>query len=774
MKLIGQRIPKQDAPLKVTGTATYGHDVRLPGMLHGSILYSAHPYARLQLIDTSRAEHLPGVKCVLTAADNPPGKFGYGKDNTPFKGEVVRSMRDEVAGVVAVDADTAREALELIRVEYEELTPIFTAEAALEDGAPLIHGDRESNIFQSFDYSHGSLTKGEDQSDAIVEASFQLPYVAHVCLETSVVVAQFEPGGRLTLWTPTQIPFLLQRDLSEALGIEGRQIRIIQPVIGGAFGRGLDIYPFEPIAALMARKAGRPVRLSFSRQEEFIAAPARQPAAVTVRAGARRDGRLTFRDVTAMLDVGAYVSWGAVTPLVMMETTASLYKVPHVRFHADCVYTSNPITGAVRGYGNPQSTFFVETMMDRLAEAIDMDPVEFRLLNSNEPNSVTPQGLVITSCGLKECLETVAAAADKADSKGDTNGASGRGVAFASFPSARKESGTIRRGIGFAATLNVGGGARIYRSDGCGAIVKVDDFGHVTLITGSTEIGQGSETILAQIVGETLGVGIEDVAVENSDTDVKPWDVGVHASRTTFIAGNAAHLAALQARQQIFETAAVLLEASPDELIARDGLVAVKNDPDRSMPLDKVVRRRHFKEGGKVVIGEGWYDPPTQLVDKSTYKGNISAAYGFGAQMAEVEVDIETGAVRVTRLVCANDVGRAINPMAVEGQIEGGAQMGLGYALTEELVVRKGQVLNPNLLDYRIFTSADMPALETFIIETDDPGGPFGAKGVGEMGGTPTAAAIANAIYDAVGVRLTEVPMTPERVLAALDRQAEA
>jgi len=302
----------------------------------------------------------------------------------------------------------------------------------------------------------------------------------------------------------------------------------------------------------------------------------------------------------------------------------------------------------------------------------------------------------------------------------------------------------------------------------------VDDFGHVTLITGSTEIGQGSETVLAQIVAETLGVGVEDVAVENSDTDVKPWDVGVHASRTTFIAGNAAHLAAVEARNQIFETAATLLEASPDELIAQDGLVVVESDPDRSMRLEKVVRRRHFKEGGKVVLGEGWYDPPTKIVDKSTYKGNISAAYGFGAQMAEVEVDIETGAVRVTRLVSANDVGKAINPMAVEGQIEGGAQMGLGYALTEELVVNKGQVMNPNLLDYRIFTSADMPALETFIVETDDPGGPFGAKGVGEMGGTPTAAAIANAIYNAVGVRMTEVPMTPERVLAALDRKAEA
>jgi xanthine dehydrogenase molybdenum-binding subunit len=276
--------------------------------------------------------------------------------------------------------------------------------------------------------------------------------------------------------------------------------------------------------------------------------------------------------------------------------------------------------------------------------------------------------------------------------------------------------------------------------------------------------------VLAQIVAEVLGVKVEDVNVLNSDTDVKPWDVGVHASRTTFIAGNAAHIAALEARRQIFETAAEMLKVNAEELVARGGHVAVGNN-GKSIDLAKVARARHFREGGQLIIGEGWYDPPTKLVDKDTYKGNISATYGFGSQMAEVEVDTETGKVRVLRLVCANDVGRAINPMAVEGQIEGGAQMGLGYALTEELLVKEGRVLNPDFLDYRLFTSADMPRLETIIIETDDPQGPFGAKGVGEMGGTPTAAAIANAIYDAVGVRLTQVPMTPERVLKALDEK---
>jgi xanthine dehydrogenase molybdenum-binding subunit len=461
----------------------------------------------------------------------------------------------------------------------------------------------------------------------------------------------------------------------------------------------------------------------------------------------------------------------------MMETTASLYRVPHVKFEADCVYTNNLITGAVRGYGNPQSTFYTETLMERLAQALNLDPVDFRLRNANIPNEETPQGLIITSCGLKECIEAVAARADAGSGKLDVGGnvlshgsksnlqpptplrfATGAGVS------------NLKRGIGFASTLNVGGGARIYKSDGCGATVKVDDFGHVSLITGSTEIGQGSETILAQIVAEVLGVKVEDINVLNSDTDVKPWDVGVHASRTTFIAGNAAHIAAMDARKQLFETASELLKAEPESLVARDGKIFV-TDSDRSADLAKVARSRHYRQGGKVILGEGWYDPPTKMVDKDTYKGNISATYGFGTQMAEVEVDTETGKVRVLRLVCANDVGRAINPMAVEGQIEGGAQMGLGYALTEELIVKEGRVMNPDFLDYRLFTSADMPQIESIIIETDDPQGPFGAKGVGEMGGTPTAAAIANAIHDATGVWLTQLPMTPERVLRALEEQ---
>jgi len=763
--VVGKRLPKLDAPEKATGRAVYVHDVRLPGMLEARILYSRFAHARILNLDIERASRVPGVKAIVTGADNPAARFGYGKDNTPLKADLVRSLRDELAAVAAVDADAAQEALELIEVEYEPLPGVFDAAAALAEGAPLVHPERGTNLFTTYEYEHGEPDEAATDSDVVLEASFSLPYVVHAAMETSAIVAAFDSRGRLTIHSSTQIPFLLQRDLAEALGLEGSDVRVLQPTIGGAFGRGLDIYPFEPIAALLARKSGRPVRISFSRREEFLAAPVRQPAQVHIRAGARRDGSLTFREVDALLDIGAYVSWGTVTPLVMLETTASLYRVPHVRFRARCVYTNNPVTGAVRGYGNPQSTFFVETMMDRLAEALGWDPLDFRMHNANRPQEQTPQGLKITSCGLKECFEALASRRDgqlTSESDGRSmEGSDPHGGLFA-------PSSTVR-GIGFAATLNVGGGARIYRSDGCGATVKVDDFGHATLVTGSTEIGQGSETALAQMVAEVLGLPIERVSVVNSDTDLKPWDVGVHASRTTFIAGQAAYLAALDARRQILETAAEMLGTQPEQLVPRDGLI-VSVDGAHSIPLGKAVRGRHFRPDGKIVVGEGWYDPPTSLVDKASYKGNISAAYSFGAQMAEVEVDRQTGKVRVLRLVCAHDIGRAINPMAVEGQIEGGAQMGLGYALTEELIVKDGRVMNPDFADYHLFTAADMPQIETVLIETEDPLGPFGAKGVGEMGGTPTAAAVANAIYDALGVRLTTLPMTPERVLQALDR----
>ncbi len=748
---IGKRIPKPDAIPKATGQIVYGHDLKVPRMLYGKILRSPLPHARILNIDTTRAKRLPGVKAVITAQDLPDQRFGFGRDRTPLKGDKVRRVGDEVAAVAAVDEETAEEALELIEVEYEPLPPLFDPERALDPDAPLIHEERGSNLFRHQEYEYGEPERALDEADEVVEDYFELGYVQPAPLETSFCLAEFDQAGHLTVWSTTQIPFLLQRDLASALGIPGSDIRIIQTAIGGAFGRGLDMYAFEPICVWLARTAGRPVRIAYTRQEEFMVSEARQPMRIWSRAGAMRDGRLWVRDAKLLLDNGAYVSWGTVTTLVLMEALGSLYRVPHVRAVVDSVYTNNPITGAMRGFGNPQGTFLVEVQMDRLAEAIGMDPLDFRLLNANRPYEETPQGLKITTCGLKECLEEVANRIGWSEKKA----------------APRRRDGTRVRGVGIAATMNVGGGARIYRSDGCGCIVKVDDFGRVSLMTGATEIGQGSDVVLTQIVAEELGIPPEEITVINNDTALTPWDVGVHASRTTFIAGNAALIAARQVKAQILETAEELLEASPADLELRDGYVMVRGAPERRVPFDKVVRARHFREGGQVIIGHGWYDPPNEMVGADG-RGNISATYGFGAQAIEVEVDTETGRVRPLRVVSAHDVGRALNPMYVEGQIEGGVVMGLGYALSEELQVKEGRVINLTPFDYRMPTIMDAPPIETVIVETDDPEGPFGAKGVGEMGTNPTAAAVANAVYDAIGVRINSLPITPEKVLRAL------
>ncbi len=774
---IGQSLPKLDAPEKATGRAVYGHDLRLPGMLFGRILWSEHPFARIAAIDTHLAERLSGVKAVLTGADNPSRRrFGFGRDNTPLKRDVVRWYGDAVAAVAAVDEETAVEAVALIKVEYEPLTPVFDPEQALQAAAPLIHEWRDSptNLYNRYNYRHGDdpIEAVFDQADVVVEDTFDLPYVTHAAMETSFALASFDLQGRLTLYSTTQIPFLLQRDLAESLGMSGRDIRVIQAVIGGGFGRGLDMYPFEPIAAMLAKAAERPVRIAFTRAEEFRAAPVRQPIKGMIRTGVEQDGTLLAREVKAILNGGAYVSWGVVAPLVMMQTVGSLYRVPHARFVADVVYTNSPVTGAMRGFGNPQATFFVEVGMDHAAEAIGMDPLEFRIRNANRPFEETPQGLKITSCGLRECLLEVGEAInwrDRAHDKSPLN----RPSADVSPAGGRVDplQSALLRGLGVAATLNVGGGARIYRSDGCGALVKVDDFGRVILLTGATEVGQGSDIVLAQIVAEVLGVNVEDVAVINNDTDLTLWDVGTHASRTTFIAGNAARLAAEDARAQILAFAATLLSTTPEMLEMKLRTVLVKHAPAKSIGLEKVIRRMHLREGGEVVLGRGWYDPDTQLVDKDTYHGNISAAYSFGVHAAEVDVDTETGQVHVRRIVAAHDIGRAINPMYVEAQIEGGIQMGLGYALLEELQIEQGRVINANFHDYRLARAVDMPDIETILVETDDPNGPFGAKGVGEMGVNPVAAAVANAIYNAIGVRINSLPITPEKILRALDEQ---
>lgn len=751
MQVVGRRVPKLDAPQKVTGQIAYADDLRMSGLLEGAILRSPHPHARILSIDVSAAERLPGVRAVVHAGNVEQRRFGYGGDNLPLKGDKVRFIGDEVAAVAAVDEETAKRALELIRVDYEVLPAVFDPFEALDDASPSIHDelpDVTGNVAMRWDFDDGDVDAAAARAAAIVEGLYSAPQAAPAPIETHVVIASFSPSGHLTVWSPVHMVFMYRKALADCLGLDWRNITVIQPPVGGSFGGKIDIDSHDFIAVMLARQARRPVRLVMTREEEFIGTRTRQPIHFKLRTGADAEGNLLFRDAEVVSDNGAYNAWGSHAMLVAMNTITSMYRVPNSRIRCAVVYTNKNYGGSVRGFGNPQATFAVEQQMEELADALGMDPMDLRLRNANQSGDVTPQGMKITSCGLSECLRIV-----REQSGWD------------------QRRGTMRdrhRGLGAAAFIHVGGGARIYGSDGCGAIVKVDDSGQVTLISGSSELGQGSETALAMIVAEEMGVPIESVQVVNSNTDIKPWDVGVHASRTTFVAGNAARLAAAEARDKLLTAAAELLGSPPGDLRIRNGMVEVAAEPDRRIEFARAVRRRLLREEGSVVMATAFYDPPTEHQDKE-YRGNISAAYGFGAHVAEVEVDPGTGMVRLLNLWTAHDVGRAINPMSCEGQLEGGSAMGAGLALSEELVIFDGQIAAPNFHDYGMPTAVDVPRIVVNLVETIDPLGPFGAKGVGEAGIIPPPAAIANAIADATGIRPRAYPMRPWKVKHWID-----
>jgi xanthine dehydrogenase molybdenum-binding subunit len=776
--LIGKRIAKLDAPEKASGKTRYIHDLDLPGQLHGKILRSTRLHARIKRIDTSKARALPGVHAVITAADVPYQRpLGVAKDQYPLKGDKVRSLRDEIAAVAADSEEIAAQALALIDVEYEDLSPLTDPNAALLPGAPVIHDEKtplpaphdslkpgeaaddeahRHNVAMTFDYANGDVALGEAESDAIVEDVFRLHYVTHCCMGVSGVIAEFDPSGNLTLHSNTQVPFLHKREFAEILGMDPARIRIIQPPIGGGFGSKLDIYPFEPICVFLAKETNRPVKLVYTREEEFIASPTRQPVLLRLRSGAKKDGTFTFRTCETLHDNGAYTSWGATTPFVMMQTISSLYRVPHCRYHTTAVYTNNPYAGSFRGYGNLQATFAVEQQIDELAAMLGLDPLEMRLKNAQVPGEVTPQGMHFKTCGLRECLLTATRASGWREKHAE-------GVANRNAP------GRVKRGVGIASMLHVGGGAKIYPSDGCGTILKIDDFAHVTLLTGASEIGQGSETVLAQLVCEELGLPLDAVTVVNNDTDITPWDVGVHASRTTFIGGNSALGAARKAKAKILAAAAKVAGVPEGELDLRAGHIVRAASGEALMNLAKLLRSLHFSDKAELVMTTHYYEPPSHHQDKQ-FKGDVSAAYAWATQVVEVEVDTDTGVVKLLKVTGAHDVGRVLNRLGIEGQIEGGIVMGQGYAMTEELIVRDGVVRNPGFRDYKLVTAPEIPEMDIHFIETMDGEGPQGAKGVGEAPAICMAAAIANAIANATGVRIYELPFTPEKVYRALHR----
>ncbi len=758
--VVGKRLPLIDSVAKVTGDAKFTADLFLPGMLVGKILRSPHPHARIVRIVVSRALQLPGVRAVITGKDTAGIKYGaldHLRDEQPLAVEKVRYIGDEVAAVGAVDEETAREALRLIEVEYDILPALFTPEEAMRPGAPRIHDHVENNVSLALRVPLGDVEAGFAGSDFVFEDSFETQFVAHSPLEPHAAVATFDATGKIVLWSTTQGPFYLRRDLALTLDRSPSRIRVIKPFVGGGFGGKREMLASDFCAALLAMKSGRPVKITYDREEEFAATRRRIPMRITLKTGVMRDGTLVAKHCKVIAEGGAYNGRAPTIVATGASQMTLVYRFPHFLFEGYHVYTNNPVTSSMRGFGSNQLRFADDSQMERIAKEIGLSPLELWLKNARRPGETSLMGAKVMSCGLSECIEKVA-----------------ERIGFqARRPGKVKSPKTPRRGIGLASAAYVSGSKLFFEHDASSAMIKLEEDGSVCLLTGASDIGQGSNTVLAQLVAEELGVLLEDIQVISADTDATPIDLGAYASRTTFIAGNAVLAAARDAKEQLLKFAAEKLEANSADLDIRERRVYVKGSPDKSMSFKEAASAALNSPAGMVIMGRGYYNPPTDF-DPKARRGNVSASYSFAAQAAEVEVNPETGEVKVLNLVAAQDCGLAINPMATEGQIEGSISMGLGQALYEELITVEGQTLNPSFAEYKIGSARDMPPMECYLIETVDPRGPYGAKGVGEMTLIPTSPAIANAIYDAIGVQIKSLPITPEKVLEALRQKGSA
>lgn len=756
---VGKSVPRIDAMEKAYGEAKYVFDMSLPGMLVGKMLRSPHAHARILKIDISRAEKLPGVRAVITAEDAPKIKFGsneyffpYTIDQLPLESEKVRYIGDEIAAVAAVDEETAEKALSLIKVDYEILPAVFDAVEAMKPGAPQIHTSM-NNIGVMLPVNYGNPDRALAESDYVREDIFTLQSAAHCALEPHVSLGQYEIStNKITLWTSTQAPFKVREAIAKTLKMEAADIRVIKLNVGGGFGGKLEMLPMDFSACLLSKKSGGfPVKITCSRAEEFSFTRRKHPMIYKLKSGVKRDGTLMAMTGEVIADGGAYCSYGPTVIAAAIMRIFMVYKIQNFRVFGFRVYTNNPICGAIRGFGGVQSGFAVESHMDMLARGIGMDPMEFRLKNATDPDTVTVNKLIISSNGLKDCIRKAAESSGWAQKNGK-----------------KRAEGDLARGIGMGIAADVMGSKMYKAHESAGSIIKVEEDGSVYLFTGAADTGQGSDTAMAQIAAQELGVAYERIRIKAADTEITPFDTGSFASRVTFISGNATKNAATDAKRQILDVVAAELKLDRLTLDIRDEEVVKIPENTKLMSFDQAVQLCYSFNYGHLIIGRGSYNPKTTPIDFRTGEGNISGSYGFEAQIAEVEVNKKTGDVKVVKMYDVHDVGYPINPDSVHGQIEGSIVMGIGYTLYEDLKFSQGRVMNPSFSKYRIPRSVGVPPIESIFISTLDPQGPFGAKGMGEASLLPTAAAIANAIYDAVGVRITDLPITPEKILKAL------
>ncbi|HXF65797.1 MAG TPA: molybdopterin cofactor-binding domain-containing protein [Burkholderiales bacterium] len=745
--VVGRDVPRTDALAKVTGAAQYVADLHLPGMLHAAVLRSPHPHARILNIDTSAAQRMPGVKAVVTGADTARRKWGaFRPDLYPLAIGKVRYVGDEVAAVAATDPETARAAVDRIRVEYEVLPAVLSLDQALAPGAPLVHEDAPGNVAHHFSFERGDVDAGLRASDVVVEGTWESARQWHTALETIGCVAHWV-NGRVTLWCNTQTPFLARGRYATALGVPESRVRVIQTEVGGGFGGKSGDDNASVICALLALKSGRPVKLVHTREEEFLASHPRMPMRYWVRLGFSREGRVRAKEIRIWADNGAYTGKSQAILGAATVRHDALYKYPAVRADSTLVYTNLVPTGAFRGFGNPSADWAVEQAWDLAAEKLGMDVVDLLRMNAVESGDVSPHNHKITSCELRQCI-------DKATEM----------IGWREKRANRRP----HRGLGIACSVHVNGRRSFGDWDGSTAIVRVNEDGRATVITGEGEIGTGTLTVLRQIAAEALGLPYEDVDITRPDTDLQPHALGALASRLTYVAGNAVKRAAEAAARQLLEAAAAQFKRPASELTILNGEIGPRGGSETEFrPVAEIVRAHIYRPGGGPIVGVGTWDNPSEFPDHSRY-GNESGAYNFAAQAAEVEVDPATGQVKVLELACAVDCGTVIHPAAAEGQVTGAVTQGLGLALVEYFDWWNGAPADPQLKDYPIPSAAMVPKIHVAFADSYEPSGPYGAKGLGEIGLDAVPAAIANAIADAVGVRIRELPITAEKIHRAL------
>lgn len=782
LNVVGSPLPKVDAYGKVTGRALYADDILLPRMAYAKLLRSPHPHARILSIDIRQALALPGVLAVLTGEDL-PRKYGIlpsSQDENALAIDKVRYVGDPVAAVAALDPDTLEEALKLIEVEYEVLPALMSIDEALAHPEVKIQEEaRVGNIHKAVSYEFGDMEAGFAAADYVREDWFYYEGNTHAPIEEHACVAQWEPnpsdpvGGKLTLWSSTQTPHYVHRELSKVLNIPQSHVRVIAPNVGGGFGGKSDPFSHEICASELARRTGRPIKLTCTREEVFLLHRGRHPVKMWVKTGVKQDGTLTAMHFRSFLDGGAYGSYGVATTYYTGVLQTVTYKLPCYKFEGMRLFTNKPPCGPKRGHGTTQPRYAVEAHMDKIAHDLGLDPVELRRRNLVEPYSRTVNGLRITSCALAECLDQVVERSNWNEFQAAK--LAGAGQSAQNGHAAEMAKGSIKRGMGIAASTYIcGAGKPIYWNDMPHSAVQIrlDRGGGVTVYCGSTDIGQGSTSILAYIVAEELGIQPGRIHLETADTTLTPVDLGSYSSRVTFMAGNAAIAAARKLKEQLFTVAADYLHVPMEQLEAASDVIYNEDDPGVSMPFENAVQLAEARFGA--LVSSGSYAPPEGI--HGDYKGagvGPSPAYSYSTCVALVAVDVETGELTVEKLWLAHDIGQAINPLLAAGQVEGGGYMGFGEAVMEQQIFRKGRHKIPSLLDYKLPTTLDTPEIETILIQIPDEEGPFGGKEAGQGPLNPVIPAIANAIYNAVGVRIDEVPITSDKLYKALKNVAQ-